>query len=143
VLDKACYEFARCFYGALFSEPPKTVLQSFNEAKACVKSMFPKSSGSILEEADKFLLLPQEGIDHDVYLDLPPRNGNMIDESPRLPIGNLKRDSHLGREKDVMSIYQLLHTEEEPSVGIGSVVCITGPVGIGKTEVCRDRQFTF
>jgi hypothetical protein len=98
--------------------------------------MFPKPRGSrIEEEANKFLLLPQEGIDHDVYLDLPPRNGNMIDESPRLPIGNLKRDSHLGREKDVMSIYQLLHTEEEPSVGIGSVVCITGPVGIGKTEV--------
>jgi hypothetical protein len=84
------------------------------------------------EEAVKILLLPLEGVDHNVKLELPPK-GDIIQRSPKQPERRqLKRHAPnmIGRSKELVHLYRCIHGFFNEQV-----IMLHGLPQIGKTEV--------
>uniref|UniRef100_A0A7S4J0S9 CHAT domain-containing protein n=1 Tax=Odontella aurita TaxID=265563 RepID=A0A7S4J0S9_9STRA len=137
--DSAASEFARSFYRALACG--RTVRESFESARGAVRAS--PNVGSAADEADKFMLLPEDG-DHDAILFGTPtgmRGRKLLPRTVSSPLpfsANLNRNQLacilpqppqfcIGREVDIYRVVQgVLRTR---------LVQLTGSSGIGKGSV--------
>lgn len=128
VLESDATIFAELFYELLFSG--QTVQWSFDAAYNRVR--FNKE-----DTAHKFKLLP-ENADHEVSIFRHLREGElvMVPRAPTVQDGRFRRppapcSPFVGRQHYVQNIYKILVGRRDE----GSVICLVGAIGIGKSEI--------
>lgn len=88
-----------------------------------------------LRESQKFLLLPlkknKDSDDPHGYSFKLPEKGDMIDDTPKLPIHNLKKNLEIRSLTTVCRLYQNLHAPFE----LPTVLLLTGNSNSGKSQV--------
>ncbi|GAB5364538.1 hypothetical protein AAMO2058_000978900 [Amorphochlora amoebiformis] len=128
IADKGARQFMRYFYLSLLTG--RTVREAYDAAIVNLRAAACLPSAR--DEAKKYLLLPTEG-NHDVRIFPSLKEGKAGDCTRTLALNNLPApaDHFLGRSFDVQRIVETFLRAKK------RLVTLTGPKGVGKTEVAR------